>query len=134
MMLDVDNFKLYNDTYGHAEGDTILIKISEILQSYTLRSGEFAFRLGGEEFGIVLSNMTRAEYFALGERICTSVENLHLPHSQNTAGAYVTVSIGIAVYDYRSEITCEDLYKEADRQLYLAKENGRNCVMMDLSL
>ncbi|WP_298691997.1 diguanylate cyclase [uncultured Sulfuricurvum sp.] len=130
MMLDVDNFKLYNDTYGHAAGDTILIKISEILRSYTLRSGEYAFRLGGEEFGILLSNMSRDEYYALANRICSAVENLHLPHAQNTAGEYVTVSIGIAVYESQSAMSCDDIYKEADKQLYLAKENGRNRVMI----
>jgi len=128
MMMDVDHFKLYNDTYGHLAGDTVLIKIGEILRSFTLRSGEYAFRLGGEEFGIIVSNMSEDEYIGLAKRICRAVEDLRLPHSHNSAADVVTLSIGIAIYHAQMNMNHEDVYKEADRQLYLAKENGRNRV------
>lgn len=134
MMFDVDYFKLYNDTYGHLAGDNVLIQIAEVLKLYTSRSGEYAFRLGGEEFAILISNMSAKEYFHLGTLICRDIEALELTHEKNTAGPYVTISIGIAVYQHDSKLTCEDLYKEADTQLYLAKEGGRNQVAIDQSL
>lgn len=128
MMLDVDNFKLYNDTYGHQAGDIVLNRVADVLKYYTSRSGEYAFRLGGEEFGVLISGMSPKEYFALGNRIRKAVEELNIVHEKNDASEYVTVSIGIALYEHNSQMTCEDLYKEADMQLYIAKEAGRNQV------
>lgn len=130
MMLDVDNFKLYNDTYGHHEGDIVLSKVADILKFYTSRSGEYAFRLGGEEFGILVSDMHKEGYLTLAERIRRAIEMLEIPHEKNNAASCVTVSIGIALYDYASLITSEELYKEADIQLYQAKERGRNLVVI----
>lgn len=128
MMLDVDHFKLYNDTYGHQAGDTVLGKVADVLKYYTSRSGEYAFRLGGEEFGVLLSSMSREEYLELAERIRDAVEGLKLAHEMNSASVYVTVSIGIALFEPYEERSCEELYKEADTQLYIAKEAGRNQV------
>jgi diguanylate cyclase (GGDEF)-like protein len=129
MMIDVDNFKLYNDTYGHQAGDTVLIEIAEILRAYTSRSGEYAFRLGGEEFAIVVSGMKEEECFILGNLIRREIENRAIPHIKNDASPFVTISMGIAFYTSKSEMTCEELYKEADTQLYRAKERGRNQVV-----
>lgn len=128
MMIDVDHFKFYNDTYGHQEGDNVLSQVANVLKAYTSRSGEYAFRLGGEEFGILVSGMDEAKYVDLAHRICKETEALLIPHQKNTASPYVTISIGIVLYYPDSELTCEELYKEADAQLYIAKENGRNHV------
>jgi len=130
MMIDVDNFKLYNDTYGHQAGDIVLNKVAEVLKFYTSRSGEYAFRLGGEEFGIVVSSMSSEEYLDLGNRIRGAVEALEIPHEKNNAALYVTISVGIAVYHpvSGSDMTCEELYRLADAQLYIAKDGGRNHV------
>ncbi|MCK9372036.1 MAG: diguanylate cyclase [Sulfuricurvum sp.] len=128
MMVDVDHFKLYNDTYGHQEGDRVLSRIADVLKGYTSRSGEYAFRLGGEEFGVVLSGLNEAQYRELARRICKDTEALLIPHTKNTVSPYVTISIGIAVYYPDSTLTCEELYKQADKQLYSVKENGRNHV------
>lgn len=130
MMLDVDHFKLYNDTYGHQAGDAVLNQVAEVLKSYTSRSGEYAFRLGGEEFGIIFSDMTSEEYLDLGNRIRKAIEALAIMHKMNTASEYVTVSIGIAVFYPDLQISCEELYKVADQQLYAAKDQGRNQVMI----
>ncbi|HZF70678.1 sensor domain-containing diguanylate cyclase [Sulfuricurvum sp.] len=130
MMLDVDNFKLYNDSYGHHAGDTVLSKIANVLKFYTSRCGEFAFRLGGEEFGVIVSDMNEEKYRALAEHIRTSVEKLAIVHEKNDAAPYVSVSIGIALYYPDSLMTSDELYKEADTQLYRAKENGRNQVVI----
>ncbi|HEX5710444.1 MAG TPA: diguanylate cyclase [Sulfuricurvum sp.] len=130
MMIDVDYFKLYNDTYGHQEGDKILTLVAGILKAYTSRSGEYAFRLGGEEFGILVSGMSEEEYIDLGNRIRIEIQNMSIPHAKNDVSPFVTISMGIALYDAASEISCEELYKEADTQLYKAKANGRNQVMI----
>lgn len=130
MMLDVDNFKLYNDTYGHQAGDAVLNQVAEVLKSYTSRSGEYAFRLGGEEFGIVFSDMTSEEYLDLGNRIRKAIEALAIIHKRNSVSEYVTVSIGIAVFYPDLQMSCEELYKVADEQLYTAKDQGRNQVMI----
>ena len=128
MMLDVDNFKLYNDNYGHQAGDIVLNQVANVLKFYTSRSGEYAFRLGGEEFAVLVSDMNEEGYLALAERIRRAIEMLEIHHKKNDASAFVTVSIGVAIYYHDSMITCEELYKESDNQLYRAKDNGRNQV------
>jgi len=131
IMLDVDYFKLYNDNYGHQAGDNVLTQVANVLKFYTSRSGEYAFRLGGEEFGMILSDMNKEGYIALAERIRRAIEMLEIQHIKNDASPFVTVSIGVAFYYPDSMITCDELYKEADNQLYYAKENGRNRVAIE---
>jgi diguanylate cyclase (GGDEF)-like protein/PAS domain S-box-containing protein len=130
MMIDIDYFKLYNDTYGHLEGDSALIKVASILQKYTSRNGEYPFRLGGEEFALLFSQMSREEYQSIGEQICSEIEALKIDHSKNNASAYVTISMGIVICHPDSSITHDDLYREADKMLYHAKENGRNQIIV----
>jgi len=130
MMLDVDHFKRYNDTYGHQAGDDVLIRIAKVLKQYTARSGEYAFRLGGEEFAIIVSDMSDEEYLDFGHRIRIETEGLAILHANNDASQYVTISMGIYVYHPESIMTHEQLYKEADDQLYMAKDQGRNQVMI----
>lgn len=131
MMLDVDHFKRYNDTYGHQAGDRILSQVADVLRDYTSRSGEYAFRLGGEEFGIVISDMSTEEYRNLGDFIRRKVEELALEHKHNDTSPYVTVSIGIAVFHPESDRDCDALYRAADVQLYKAKAQGRNQVVCE---
>lgn len=130
MMLDVDNFKLYNDNYGHQAGDSVLAHVANVLKFYTSRSGEYAFRLGGEEFGVLVSDMHEDGYMALAERIRRAIEMLEIQHQKNDVSPFVTVSIGVAIYYPDLMITSDELYKEADNQLYRAKDSGRNRVMM----
>lgn len=131
MMIDVDNFKLYNDTYGHKEGDEVLIRVADVLKTYTSRSSEYAFRMGGEEFAVLVSDMMPDEYYNLGVMMCEAIEKMGLPHEKNDASPYVTVSIGIALFIQYLEMDCEQLYKAADDQLYLAKSKGRNQVAIN---
>lgn len=131
MMMDVDNFKLYNDNYGHQAGDSVLSQVANVLKFYTSRSGEYAFRLGGEEFGIVLSDMHKEGYMALAERIRRAIEMLGIQHEKNNVSPFVTVSIGVAIYHPDSMITSDELYKESDNQLYRAKDSGRNRVAIN---
>ena len=130
MMLDVDFFKHYNDTYGHQAGDNVLIRIAEILKEYSSRSGDYAFRLGGEEFALLITNMSDDEYLTLGHRILNEVEALEILHEKNDSSSYVTISMGIYVYHPEFVMSHEELYKEADDRLYMAKDRGRNQVVL----
>ena len=128
MMLDVDYFKLYNDTYGHQEGDIVLFKISEVLNSFSKRAGDFAFRLGGEEFGIIFSELSQEKSETFANVIRKAVEDLKIEHKKNLEYKVVTISIGLITIFHNQEINEAQIYKEADQLLYKAKENGRNKV------
>lgn len=129
LMLDVDFFKNYNDTYGHLKGDETLKAIADVLKRYTKRAGDFAFRLGGEEFGVVTSTSTYDEALKLAEAIRQSVVDLALEHKGNTISDVVTVSIGVSFYKCPLELDVDTFYKEADDNLYKAKKQGRNRVV-----
>lgn len=128
MMIDVDHFKLYNDTYGHQEGDRVLTKIAEVLKSFCKRAGDFAFRLGGEEFGILFSEQTKEESEPFANIIRESIEKLEIPHVNNTVSNVVTISAGLLIISPRETITENEIYKRADTLLYKAKKSGRNKV------
>jgi len=128
IMLDVDYFKLYNDTYGHQEGDVVLYKISKVLSSFCKRAGDFAFRLGGEEFGILFSELNKEESEIYANNMRKAVEDLEIPHSRNSVSSFVTISMGLLTISFDEKITEADIYKKADDLLYKAKESGRNKV------
>lgn len=120
MMIDVDNFKSYNDLYGHPAGDRTLQMVAQSLKE-TLRSADVAARYGGEEFAILLPQTTSEEAYTIAERIRQKIEATTFPHRR------VTVSIGIASC---SRIVCTpaEIVKAADESLYEAKRRGRNNV------
>lgn len=122
MMIDVDEFKSYNDTFGHPEGDKALQIVSHGLKD-TLRGADVAARYGGEEFSILLPQTTSEEAYTIAERIRQKIEAAQFPHRK------VTVSIGIASC---SHITCTppEIIKAADKALYEAKHQGRNNVQI----
>ena len=128
MMIDVDNFKLYNDNYGHQEGDNVLFEIANVLNSYCKRAGDFAFRLGGEEFGILFSELTKEESKIYADAIRKAVEDLKIPHEKNSISSFVTISVGLLSISPKEKITEDEIYKKADNLLYKAKESGRNRV------
>jgi diguanylate cyclase (GGDEF)-like protein len=125
-ILDVDFFKKYNDTYGHQAGDETLKRIGEVLRSFTKRSGDFAFRVGGEEFAIILPTLHDEECDNYFNRLRNSIENLQIEHNGNPPYGLITVSIGITKLTRYKNITPDILYKFTDDNLYSAKKNGRN--------
>jgi len=129
-ILDIDNFKKYNDTYGHQAGDSVIKAISTVLLRYTKRAGDFAFRIGGEEFAIILDSQTidnTLEYF---EKLLKSVEELDIIHQDNPPYNRVTLSIGVVeVIKHDEEINVEKIYQMSDKELYFAKANGKNRVV-----
>ncbi len=129
-IMDIDHFKPYNDTYGHLMGDEVIRSVGEVLLRYTRRSGDFAFRLGGEEFGILLSFTDTAAVFTYVDDIRNAVQELGIEHSGNEALGVVTLSGGIALFGGEGADRCEGVYSDADTELYRAKEEGRNRIFM----
>lgn len=129
LMLDVDHFKLYNDVYGHQKGDNVLSKIGGVLNSFSKRAGDFAFRLGGEEFGIIFHENAAKQALKFANNLLKAIENLKIPHANNSASKFVTVSIGLVYKNIDKTTTVVTIYKEADDSLYEAKKSGRNRVV-----
>jgi len=128
LVVDVDNFKAFNDTFGHEAGDRCLARIAKAIELGVARSDDSVFRYGGEEFAVVLSFTEIDGLRYVAERIRNTVWNLAIPHPF-TPFRRVTVSIGIAVAPSQGASAIE-LFNEADRALYQAKHSGRNCTTM----
>nr|WP_246780499.1 GGDEF domain-containing phosphodiesterase [Rhizobium sp. AQ_MP] len=131
ILVDVDFFKKYNDFYGHQSGDRCLILVASVLNDTLKPLNASVGRYGGEEF-IVLSRVTgRDQVMALCEIVRSAVEGLHLVHDQRRDGqAVVTVSVGASYTRPQSGPKLERIINEADRALYSAKANGRNCIRL----
>src|SRR3990172_3588518 len=127
VMIDVDNFKEINDTYGHQCGDTVLSEIGRLLQ-VTLRGYDFAVRYGGDEFIIVLSQNTVIGAHIVAERIRKIIEESPRLKELN-GGNYITASVGVATYPDDTTDGYESLINKVDNALYLAKREGRNRVV-----
>lgn len=130
IMFDVDHFKQYNDTYGHLKGDEVLKRVSAVLKKSLKRPSDFAFRLGGEEFGILAEGLDKEKAYHFAEAIRYNVEQLRIEHENNSASQYVTISLGVKVVSFDDEVSAEMVVKAADDALYKAKELGRNQVHM----
>lgn len=127
LMVDVDNFKKYNDTYGHPRGDNCLKQIAEAALDVAMRSTDLVARFGGEEFVVVLPDTDHDNALHVANELCSAVRNRELPHSQNALGV-VTVSIGCATLIPRNDLQVRDLIELADQAVYAAKQAGRNQV------
>ena len=128
LMIDVDHFKAFNDTYGHPAGDTSLRQIAGGILSQAQRPADLVARLGGEEFAVLLPNTDSAGAFALAERLVAGVSELAIPHRRNMPWGVLTISIGIAtaVPSGPAGWSIDTLMEEADAALYRAKSTGRN--------
>jgi len=149
LMIDVDFFKLYNDHYGHTEGDQCLIKVAQAIAAAVTRSGELVARYGGEEFAVLLPEADLPRAMRTAERICQAVRSLEIAHAHSSVAAHVTVSIGVASVQpvfaplespgqqealQHSAIRpaqtdgVQRMVNQADEALYKAKQLGRNRV------
>jgi len=125
LMIDVDFFKNLNDKYGHPYGDACLIEIAQALQTALPRSADLLARYGGEEFGIILSATDARGAETVAFRVREFVRALHLKN-ETPIGLFVTISIGVATYEFPHEGTSADLIQSADEALYRAKRHGRD--------
>lgn len=129
-MIDVDFFKLYNDTYGHLSGDEVLKTIAQSIQGSLKRVDDYAFRLGGEEFGLCFSVEKHEDAKSLLEELRQHIESLKIVNIHNTKAPYITVSIGFHIVKPYETYDRDDIYKASDDALYEAKHKGRNRVEM----
>jgi diguanylate cyclase (GGDEF)-like protein/PAS domain S-box-containing protein len=130
LLIDIDYFKQYNDTYGHGDGDECLIKVADTM-ARGVRKNDLVCRIGGEEFGVILSNTNKAEAISLAERLCKKVQELKIPHSKSDVSNHVTVSIGVSTAnpsERSNHVDQEKLFLLADQALYKSKKRGRNQV------
>ncbi|WP_455922397.1 diguanylate cyclase domain-containing protein [Pseudomonas putida] len=127
ILLDIDHFKAYNDSYGHLQGDTCLTQVSQAVQQTAQARGALAFRFGGEEMLVLLVGADAQQARALGEALRGAVAALAIPHPVMGDGARVTVSLGIAVA-VAPHTSADGLIAQADRALYAAKDAGRDCL------
>jgi diguanylate cyclase (GGDEF)-like protein/PAS domain S-box-containing protein len=126
LILDIDFFKQYNDTYGHDGGDIVLRKISDIIKATLKRPNDYLFRLGGEEFGIITSDIEYIGVVRLCNRLLSSVMDLKIKHRTSLVNDFVTISIGAQIVKTSSDINENLVFKFADNALYEAKKQGRN--------
>lgn len=126
MMLDVDFFKRYNDTYGHSEGDECLRRIAKTIAESLTRESDFVARYGGEEFVVLLPNMDENMARVTANRILENIRAQDIMHEANEVAPYVTISIGVTSSRVLHAQTGEDYIKRADEALYLSKKRGRN--------
>ena len=125
IMVDLDHFKNYNDSYGHQAGDKLLCQLSEMFASILHRKSDYIFRYGGEEFAFLLPSTTLHTAESFAEKIVENTRSLNIPHPSNQAGR-VTVSAGVSFIDFDHGKSIEELVKTADNALYEAKNLGRN--------
>ncbi len=128
MMLDIDCFKAFNDTYGHQEGDNCLKEVARVIMANLKRPADFAARYGGEEFVVLLPETNLSDALAVAETIRRAVLRLHFSHRNSEIAEYVTLSAGVACLVPGEEQSADDLMKTADQALYAAKSAGRNRV------
>jgi len=123
-LLDVDNFKLFNDSFGHQAGDELLKEVADIIQTCIRRNVDIPFRFGGDEFAIILPQITPDQAESIGTRILNSLKERHAEHSG--------LSIGLAQFTRREghslEADIENIITRSDKALYASKYDGRSCL------
>ena len=129
LLLDIDNFKEFNDNYGHLEGDKVLVRFSQIIKS-CLRTNDSAYRYGGEEFTVILPETNGDEAKTVAQRIRSSLETEKFKPIPEK-NAKITISIGVTQYFPKEELSA--FIRRADKAMYLSKKNGRNRVSVLLA-
>jgi len=126
MMLDIDYFKQYNDTYGHLEGDKALRSVAKVLKESLHRPSDYVFRLGGEEFGILLSDTDESNSADMAGNITHAIKAQKIEHTGSLVGEYLSISIGIVSCIADETLDDSVLLSRADEMLYKAKDSGRD--------
>lgn len=129
IMVDIDFFKQFNDTYGHQTGDQCIHMVASALNRAVRAAAGFSARYGGEEFACILPGIPPDEALTVAAEVRTQVQQLRIPHERSAVSPWVTISIGIASARARSGLEVKDWIEAADRQLYIAKSSGRDRVM-----
>jgi diguanylate cyclase (GGDEF)-like protein len=128
LIIDIDDFKGFNDYYGHQEGDKCLIKVGKTLQKNLLREMDMLMRYGGEEFVIIMTEVSQEVAMESALNLKQKIEELSIPHATSKVNRFVTVSIGGSVIIPSVDSSYHELFKKADKALYQVKNSGRNQV------
>lgn len=131
-VIDIDLFKSYNDRFGHVQGDACIRRIANTIAE-TVRGYGITARIGGEEFLVFMQGRSAQDAYNLAEQIREDVENLRISRG-TSAGSVVTVSVGMDIRCAAEDVTLQGLYGRADKALYQAKQEGRNCVRCTQSM
>lgn len=127
LSIDIDDFKKYNDTFGHPKGDEVLIKVAQSLKSFASRAADFVFRMGGEEFCIIFSGLDTEKSLEFSNELVKKIENLQIEHIEDR---FVTISAGLVCMNANDILDEEELYRFSDDALYEAKARGKNQVVL----
>lgn len=127
-MIDIDHFKLFNDKMGHLAGDNALKSVAQCIKGMVKRKSDLAARFGGEEFCVILPNTPLHKGVLMAEKIRKAIVDLQIPHHATCESPFLTVSIGVTAFAKEQDTRVEDVITRADKELYHAKESGRNCV------
>ncbi|SER33604.1 diguanylate cyclase [Sphingobium sp. YR768] len=130
IMLDIDFFKQFNDTYGHPAGDRCIMMVAAALTRAVKRATDLPARYGGEEFACILPGTDRHGAELVAQEILLQIQSLNIPHEQSRVSPFITVSIGVASARCLPGMSAENWISEADRQLYISKQEGRNRITM----
>ncbi|MBU0465370.1 MAG: diguanylate cyclase [Proteobacteria bacterium] len=133
ILMDIDFFKKYNDHYGHVAGDSCLRQVAKAVEGVKKRDSDFAARYGGEEFAMILPGADMKGAMQLAEDVRCAVAALNIQHTTSDVAEYVSLSLGVATILPDQKMSPVDLIKAADKSLYQAKANGRNCVINSFS-
>lgn len=127
MMIDIDYFKVYNDTFGHLAGDVCLQKMANSIEEAVNEYNAFVGRFGGEEFILLLTDTDVDQCAEVAQKIMDNIARMNIPGAVRTTNGNVTVSIGIGLMTPEKDMKLESLINTADQALYRAKKDGRNC-------
>lgn len=133
ILLDLDYFKLYNDTYGHVAGDKCLQEVGRILHMFGKRPGDISARYGGEEFAVILSNAQQVDVEKIARRLLEAIRNRSITFTSSPLCSFLTASMGVATIYPNKNMEASTLVAIADASLYSAKNNGRNRIVASCS-
>ncbi len=131
MMIDIDYFKQYNDTYGHIEGDNALKEVADSLRQTFQRPKDFTFRLGGEEFGVLLIGLNEEQSALMAKKLSGNIKDKKIEHNGSKVADVLTISVGVVCQKADSNLSSQDFVSKADELLYRAKESGRDRFEME---
>lgn len=127
IMFDIDHFKQYNDNYGHSAGDLVLVRVARALMKSLHRQTDRVYRYGGEEFTLIQFDTDLEQLNQTAELLRQCIYNLNIIHEYSTHQK-ISISVGVALIDYKGDDSESVLLEMADKELYKAKGNGRNCI------
>lgn len=128
IMIDIDNFKNYNDNYGHQKGDIVIKNIAKQIKLIFKRNNDISYRIGGEEFAVVLETDVKYNTYTLAQKLRQNIQKLKIKHKYNMEFDVVTVSMGLYTVEASLINDIDELFIKADKALYESKESGRNCL------